>query len=61
MQSNQIATISAEMRSRQATGRYSKAEWEARKETIKRLYLDEDRTLKEVMAVMVQEHEFYAT
>jgi hypothetical protein len=36
-------------------------EWLAHRPTIKRLYQDEDRTLKEVMEIMKKEHNFFAT
>jgi hypothetical protein len=40
----------------------TKAEdWEAHKEIISQLYWDQDKTLKEVMEVMRQDHGFNAT
>jgi hypothetical protein len=36
-------------------------EWEHHRLRIKKLYIDEDKTLKEVMATMVWEHSFRAT
>jgi Clr5 domain len=36
-------------------------EWEAHRATIRRLYLGEDKTLKEVMTYMEQKHSFRAT
>lgn len=42
--------------------RYAKpSEWAAQKDIIKRLYLDENKTLDEVRRVMTDEHQFYAT
>ena len=35
--------------------------WDSHKDTIKRLYLDERRTLKEVMSIMKEQHNFKAT
>jgi hypothetical protein len=36
-------------------------EWELHRPLIKRLYVDEDRTLKEVMKVMSSEHGLHGT
>ncbi|KAI0859065.1 Clr5 domain-containing protein [Xylaria cubensis] len=42
--------------------RYAKpSEWAAQKDIIKKLYLDENKTLDEVRRVMADEHHFYAT
>lgn len=42
--------------------RYAKpSEWAAQKDIIKRLYLDENKTLDEVRRIMADEHQFYAT
>jgi hypothetical protein len=37
------------------------SEWEPHRATIKRLYLDEDRTLKEVKSYMEETYDFHAT
>lgn len=39
----------------------SPGDWELHKPTIKRLYLDEDRTLPRVRQIMETEHNFHAT
>lgn len=36
-------------------------DWEANRETIARLYLEENRTLQEVMDYMASRHTFFAT
>ncbi|KAF2968521.1 hypothetical protein GQX73_g5019 [Xylaria multiplex] len=42
--------------------RYAKpSEWAAQKDIIKRLYLDENKTLDEVRRIMAGEHQFHAT
>lgn len=41
--------------------RISEEDWEAHRARIRELYLDEDRPLKEVMAIMKGEHDFKAT
>jgi hypothetical protein len=41
--------------------RISEADWEPYRARIKELYLEEDRSLKEVMAIMEREHDFKAT
>ncbi|KAI1172856.1 Clr5 domain-containing protein [Nemania sp. FL0916] len=42
--------------------RYAKpSEWTAQKDIIKRLYLDENKTLDEVRRIMADEHQFHAT
>jgi hypothetical protein len=40
---------------------HSQDEWDAIKPTIQRLYLDEDRSLKQVMRIMARDHDFHAT
>lgn len=39
----------------------SEQDWDAQRMAIRRLYLDEDMTLKEVMAIMERDHHFKAT
>jgi len=39
----------------------SRDDWERFRPLIKRLYVDEDQTLKNVMAIMLAEHGFNAT
>jgi hypothetical protein len=41
--------------------RTSEEDWEHHRARIRQLYLDEDRPLKEVMAIMQREHGFKAT
>jgi hypothetical protein len=41
--------------------RTSEEDWEDHRARIRRLYLEEDRTLKDVMAIMEREHGFKAT
>ncbi|KAJ2996040.1 hypothetical protein NUW58_g1107 [Xylaria curta] len=41
--------------------RYGNLDWEAHKNEIRKLYLDQDRTLKETMEVMAQTHSFNAS
>jgi Clr5 domain len=36
-------------------------EWGAQRGRIKKLYLDDGRTLKEVMHIMKRDHDFHAT
>ena len=36
-------------------------DWEKSRETFKQLYLDQDKSLKEVMTIMERDHAFYAT
>jgi hypothetical protein len=36
-------------------------DWERFRDTIKQLYLDQNKSLKEVMAMMERDHEFHAT
>ncbi|PSR97780.1 hypothetical protein BD289DRAFT_74452 [Coniella lustricola] len=44
------------------TGRTpSRYDWTKHMDTIKRLYIDEDRTLKEVLEIMERDHNFVAT
>ena len=43
-------------------GQYpAKEEWEERKHIIRRLYKDERKTLKQVMAIMERDYNFSAT
>lgn len=39
----------------------SRYDWSKHKPTIKRLYIDEDKTLREMMIIMEREHNFVAT
>jgi hypothetical protein len=39
----------------------SEEDWEPHRARIRKLYLEEDRPLKEVMAIMEREHDFKAT
>lgn len=39
----------------------SRYDWSKHKPTIKRLYMDEDKTLREMMDIMEREHNFVAT
>lgn len=39
----------------------SKAQWDAQKERISRLYRGENKTLRDVMAIMRRDHVFEAT
>lgn len=42
--------------------RYAKpSEWTAQKDIIRRLYLDENKTLDEVRRIMADKHQFHAT
>jgi hypothetical protein len=41
--------------------RTSEEDWEDHRARIRRLYLEEDRSLKDVMAIMKREHGFKAT
>jgi hypothetical protein len=36
-------------------------DWDTHRQTITRLYADEDKSLSEVMAIMKRDHSFYAT
>ena len=40
---------------------YTNAEWEAKREVIKGLYINEGKTLREVMEIMESEYHFKAT
>ena len=40
---------------------YSAAQWEQHKETIRRLYRDEEKTLDDVAATMARDFDFHAT
>jgi hypothetical protein len=44
-----------------ATKQYTSAEWEAKREIIQQLYVDENKPLHEVMKVMESKHLFKAT
>ncbi|XTI84603.1 hypothetical protein V2W45_188952 [Cenococcum geophilum] len=40
---------------------YSAAQWEQHKETVRRLYRDEEKTLDDVAATMARDFDFHAT
>jgi Clr5 domain len=40
---------------------YSEAEWQTKRLTIKQLYMESKKSLKQTMATMSQEHNFHAT
>ena len=40
---------------------YTASEWQSKRSLIKRLYIDLDKPLKQVMTIMSQEHNFHAT
>jgi hypothetical protein len=41
--------------------KYSSLDWDAHLETIRRLYMDEERPLKETMEIMAEQHRFHAS
>lgn len=52
----------SDMMTRTASSRWSTAEdWECYKSRITQLYLEQDKPLKEVMAIMQRDHGFKAT
>ena len=59
----QVSGVTTKSSNRPAAGDQwaSKDDWKRVKPFIKRLYVDEDRKLKEVMAIMEKEHDFKAT
>ena len=51
---------SAEEPGKNKAPRHSNEEWELQKPNIERLYVEEDRPLREVIQVLKQNHEFTA-
>lgn len=41
--------------------KYSSLDWDAHRETIRRLYMDEEKPLKETMEIMAEQHGFHAS
>jgi hypothetical protein len=41
--------------------KYSSLDWDAHRESIRRLYMDEEKPLKETMEIMAEQHGFYAS
>ncbi|KAI0431974.1 Clr5 domain-containing protein [Xylaria sp. FL1042] len=61
MQSS-VARLESDGTTEHGQVRYAKpSEWAAQKDIIKRLYLDENKTLDEVRRIMADEHQFHAT
>ncbi|GAW21297.1 hypothetical protein ANO14919_108160 [Xylariales sp. No.14919] len=61
MQSS-VARLESDGAAEHGQVRYAKpSEWAAQKDIIKRLYLDENKTLDEVRRIMASEHQFHAT
>lgn len=48
-------------RSTAAAKSHSRSDWNRHRPTIQRLYIDEDKTLREVMEVMEKQYNFVAT
>ncbi|TGJ82643.1 hypothetical protein E0Z10_g6121 [Xylaria hypoxylon] len=62
MQQSSVARPESDGAAEHGQVRYAKpSEWAAQKDIIKRLYLDENKTLDEVRRVMAGEHQFHAT
>ncbi|RYP63797.1 hypothetical protein DL770_009297 [Monosporascus sp. CRB-9-2] len=51
----------AQTRPRAPRARYGHLDWDAHKDTIKSLYMDEDKTLADTMEIMKREHSFEAS
>lgn len=55
-------TVSVPIRTRSSGDRYAKRnDWIRYMPTIKHLYIDQDKTLREVIEVMKEEYHFFAT